>query len=191
MSRSGQGLASFVRLLVPVVLAAAPALACAPGVGSNASDQIRITSVSNPRPEMVSGGDVLVRVTPPGGVAAGQVRVTANGGDITGAFAAQRDGSLLGLVTGLHEGGNQIGAEAGGRPAAVLRVVNHPITGPIFSGPHETPFFCMTQNFRIPPGTTAQPTLGPALDADCSAATRVDYVYRSNGTSRRSRRFRA
>ena len=46
----------------------------------------------------------------------------------------------------------------------------------------KTPFFCMTQNFRVPPGTTAQPTLGPALDANCSIATRVDYVYRSNGT---------
>ena len=34
----------------------------------------------------------------------------------------------------------------------------------------------------MPPGTTAQPTLGPALDANCSTATRVDYVYRSNGT---------
>src|SRR5262249_6340973 len=50
------------------------------------------------------------------------------------------------------------------------------ITGPIFSGPHETPFFCTTMTFNLP---TTGGVLGPALDADCSAATRIDYVYRS------------
>src|SRR5262249_57979720 len=61
-----------------------------------------------------------------------------------------------------------------------LKLHNYPITGPIFSGPHETPFVCMTQNFRLPASTE---TLGPPLDANCSAATRVSYVYRSTGPS--------
>ena len=55
-------------------------------------------------------------------------------------------------------------------------LTNYPITGPILSGPHEEPFYCMTQLFTLPASTI---TLGPALDADCSIATRVDYVYRT------------
>src|SRR5207237_3237908 len=66
-------------------------------------------------------------------------------------------------------------ATAAKSSAAKLTVVNHPITGPIFSGPQEQPFVCMTEKFKLMAGGT----LGPALDANCSAATRVDYVYRS------------
>ena len=47
--------------------------------------------------------------------------------------------------------------------------MNHPITGPIISGPHQTPFVCQTEAAG----------LGHALDADCSAKTNVSYVYKS------------
>ena len=53
--------------------------------------------------------------------------------------------------------------------------MNHPIAGPIFSGPHEQPFICETETFKTPSGDT----LGKPLDADCSIARRVDYYYRS------------
>ena len=104
--------------------------------------------------------------------------VTLNDHDVTGVF---RPGAVpntwLGLVPGLQLGTNVVRvrtkAPAGDQS---LTVTNYPITGPIISGPHEQPFICMTQSFTIP-GTTQR--LGPALDADCSAATRVDYVYRS------------
>jgi len=62
--------------------------------------------------------------------------------------------------------------------SAQLILTNYPITGPIFSGPHEEPFYCMTQNFNLPASTQK---LGPALDSDCSIGTRVDYVYRTTG----------
>ena len=39
----------------------------------------------------------------------------------------------------------------------------------------------MTQNFPIPGSTTQM--LGNPLDADCSVATRVDYVYRSTAAT--------
>src|SRR4051794_26887488 len=85
----------------------APQLASAdPGGG-----QVTISPVSNPRPDLVSGGQVLVRVDSP---ARSEVRVTANGQDVTSAFHQQPNGSLLGLVTGLHTGSNDITAAPAG-----------------------------------------------------------------------------
>jgi len=86
----------------------------------------------------------------------------------------------MGLVTGLVDGDNVLAASERGKkgkgPSARLLVTNFPITGPIFSGPHETPFFCTTTTFVLP---TTGGSLGTPLDANCSAATRIDYVYRS------------
>ncbi|GLY69681.1 hypothetical protein Atai01_63000 [Amycolatopsis taiwanensis] len=128
---------------------------------------IVISSVSNPRPDLVSGGQVLVRVDPSG---RSGVRVTANGQDVTSAFHRQPDGSLLGLVTGLHVGSNDItAAPAGHGGSATLKVVDHPGTGPVFSGPQQQPFFCETQAYGLPP---AQQPL-------CSAPTQVSYQYRT------------
>ena len=72
---------------------------------------LSIVSVSNPHPDLVSGGEVLLRVGTPRGVPAGEVRVTLNSVDVTSDFAAQPDGTLLGLVTGLRDGVNVVRAE--------------------------------------------------------------------------------
>src|SRR5262245_30872994 len=142
-----------------------------------------ITTVSTGA-DRVSGGDVLVRVDVPAPVVLSNVHVSLNGVDVTGAFQPEVGRhALIGLVTGLPIGGSVLrAATKNTNPslAARLDVRNFPITGPIFSGPHETPFYCMTQNFRIPGSTQ---TLGLALDADCSTTTRVDHVYRSNGAN--------
>ena len=50
-----------------------------------------------------------------------------------------------------------------------LTLVNHPITGPVISGPPQTPFICETETLG----------LGPALDANCRVNTRVEHFYRS------------
>jgi Tannase-like family of unknown function (DUF6351) len=122
--------------------------------------------LSNPRPELVSGGEVLVRVEVPPGVAASQVRVFDDFKNVTSDFEAQADGSLLGLVTGLKTGPSVLVAFAD-RQVAVLPVVDHPITGPVFSGRQQLPFFCQTTVFG----------LKPASMPDCSAPTVVSYQY--------------
>jgi len=144
---------------------------------------LRIVTLST-RPDTVSGGDVLVRVDVHRDIPLNAVRVTLNGHDVTGAFqpeAGRR--SLLGLVNGLHLGQNTLAvneaAHGKGHRSAELTLTNYPIAGPIFSGPHEQPFVCMTQNFRVPSAATSTQTLGSPLDSNCSAATRVDYVYRT------------
>src|SRR3546814_2430279 len=89
------------------------------------SDLIETVST---RPEHVTGGDVLVRIS---GVAEldGDLAVTAGGDDVTEAFGAPEDGAVTGLVTGLSEGSSTIEAAVGDATAS-LDVVVHPTSGP-------------------------------------------------------------
>ncbi|MGH3440322.1 MAG: DUF6351 family protein, partial [Sciscionella sp.] len=163
-------------------LAAAPALTLGMATAAAAAPapfhgrQLSITTISNARPDLVSGGQVLVAVNPPSGRHS-RVSVTENGHDITAKFHRRADGSLLGLVTGLREGTNTLrattehgmGHRFGRSQQATLRVTNHPITGPVFSGSQQLPFFCQTQAFG----------LAPAQQPYCSAPTKVSYEYRT------------
>lgn len=138
-------------------------------------NDFRIETLST-RPDLVSGGDVLVRIDVPRSVSLNKARVELNGRNVTGAFRKDTNArTLTGLVTGLKRGRNVLEASAGGRggPSDRLTLTNHPITGPIFSGPHQQPFICETEVFG----------LGPALDSNCSAPTKVDYVYMSTQTA--------
>ena len=150
------------------------AVLVATGAG-RAADGLQLRVLSS-RPDMVTGGDALVRVDLPAGVNAKDVKLTVNGSDATTKLKADANGrSLTGLVTGLALGSNTLAATGGSKATAKLAVINHPITGPVFSGPQEQPFVCMTDKFKLLGGGT----LGAPLDANCSIATRIDYVYRS------------
>ncbi len=131
-------------------------------------------------PALVTGGNVLVRVTLPSGAQPASLKVTAAGRDVTSAFrqaAGSSSGALTGVVTGLANGRSRLEAAAGGATAS-LEVTNYPITGPVISGPWQQPFVCQTDTFVLPDGST----LGPPLDANCSAQTVVQYVYLPTGT---------
>ncbi len=137
--------------------------------------------VLSSRPDTVSGGDALVRVDVPGQLPIGHVVIKLNGQNITPTFHADPAGrSFTGLVGGLKVGVNALevftNPTGRGHPDAQLPLVNHPITGPIFSGPRQSPFICQTDSFKLPDGTT----LGPPTDPEtCSVPTVVQYVYRS------------
>ncbi len=149
--------------VVTVLLAAVLGVA---GVSASAVAHtgLELTVESNTEAEFVSGGDVLVRVGP-----ADRVRVRSNGRDVTDAFVRQPDGSLLGVVGGLREGRNTITAKAGYGAHATLLVVNHPRSGPVFSGRQQVPFYCQTEAFG----------LAPAQQPRCEAPTEVTYAYRT------------
>ena len=72
------------------------------------------------------------------------------------------DGRLvvIGLLEG-REGTVDLRQALGKR----LTLTNHPIGGPIFSGPQVTPYACNPN--------ASNPPLGPAVDAQCNAPTRV------------------
>lgn len=141
------------------------------------SRELQITTVST-RNDLITGGDVLVRIRAEAHIALGDVGVTVNGRDVTGAFhdEAAGDHAVVGLVTGLRDGDNLLEARDhrhGLGPRASLVLTSHPITGPVLSGPHLTPFECRT----------VQSGLGAPLDSDCSAATRIDFFYRASNNT--------
>src|SRR5690606_27747219 len=155
--------------LVPVAASAAPP-GGPPGRGSGGWS---IEVMSSPA-EYVSGGDARLRVSlPPGQV--GKARVTVEGRDVTDAFAPIDSRTLEGVVDGLALGESTVEVRLGtGRaPArAALTLTNHPITGPMFSGPHQEPFLCATSGHR------GNAELGPVLDEDCSIERVVSFKYR-------------
>jgi hypothetical protein len=132
--------------------------------GHDRGGRFAITVLSS-APEQVSGGDALVQVAVPRRVEAAQVRVTLNGTDVSDAFSdPDGDGTLVGLVDGLAEGENVVRAGTRGRGhdrprAAELTLVDHPIGGPIFSGPQQQPFVCSTARGRH----DGRPLLGQPL----------------------------
>lgn len=125
--------------------------------------------VISSRSDSVSGDSVLVALT--GAVAPGW-SARLDGRDVTSSFKpAAGSGELRALLADLKLGENTLEVTAGSARAK-LEIVDHPITGPIFSGPHQEPFICQTEANG----------LGSATDADCSAKTNVQYYYKSTET---------
>src|SRR4051794_15475868 len=147
----------------PAVLLVLAATAMLPAAAAGAAP-LRIETLSN-RADLVSGGDALVAVSAP-------ARVYRNGTEVTKRFARRSDGRFEGLVTGLRTGANTLTARLADGSGARLTVTNHPIGGPVLSGPQIQPWVC---------GTDAA-GLGPAQDKQCNAPTKVSYQYKSSIT---------
>jgi hypothetical protein len=126
--------------------------------------------VLSTRADLVTGGDALIEVRSPADAPHAATRVSVDGRDITSAFAVRADGRYLGLVTGLRDGGNAVTVTVNGLERGRLQVTSHPRGGPVFSGAQLAPWECTT---------TEEPSLGPAVDAQCNAPTRVRFFYRT------------
>ncbi len=145
---------------------------------------LAVRVVSSP-PRLVSGGAARVKVAVPGGVALADVAVELNGSDVTAAFWPDPEGNhqLEGVLTGLPLGESTLAARVPrlgrARPSrAKLAIVNHPITGPMFSGPRQEVFLCATVADR----ETA--LLGPIRDPEtCTVDTQVGFFYRSTAAT--------
>ncbi|MDQ3933218.1 MAG: DUF6351 family protein [Actinomycetota bacterium] len=141
-----------VAVLLLAVLGGAPALAAD-------SPQLRV--LSN-RADLISGGDALVELIPPSGVAAETLRVDVDGRDVSGLFALRPGGRHMALVDGLKVGPNVVTARAPNGSAARITIENHPIGGPVIDGPQIQPWTCFEG----------------ALDAQCNRATRYEWRYK-------------
>jgi hypothetical protein len=131
---------------------------------------LRLSAVSAPAP-YVSGDSLTVEahLTSSSSGSAPQVTFEVDGH----AAKPVTDGStsttsVRGVVSGLVPGANTVTAHLGGT-TATLHVDDHPIQGPMFSGPRQMPFAC----------TTAGAGLGPASPPDCAAPTKVTLHYLS------------
>jgi hypothetical protein len=153
-----------MRTSLLIVLSLIAGLMATPGAAEEAGG-IEIVALSN-RADLVSGDDVLVEVRLPAGLAVDAVRVDVDGRDVTSAFAVRDDGRFVGLVEGLKLGENTLTAAVPtrrGREGARLTVTNHPIGGPIFSGPQIQPWYCLPD----------------ALDAQCNRPTAFTWQYKN------------
>ena len=162
--RSQREIFKMKRWLAPVALFSC-LLLLATDVVSQQSSPVELRILSS-RPDLVSGGDALVEVKAP---AASKVTLTLNGTDVTRELRIDPStNSYHGLISGLVVGKNTLVAKAG-KAERSLVATNYPITGPILSGPHLTPYECRT----------AESGLGQPIDANCSAARKIEYFYRS------------
>ena len=170
-------------LMVTLAMAASGLLA---GCGGDTAAHLAAPTmqVLSSKAENVSGGSVLIDVaslaTQTSGGPTVAFSVKLNGTDVTSTFNADpaNAGHMVGVVTGLQNGSNTLVASNGGDTFS-LTLTNYPITGPIISGPHQTPFVCQTANFVMPDGSF----FGAATDADCSAPARVTYMYLPTGAT--------
>jgi hypothetical protein len=118
------------------LLAALLVAGSAPGTAApHRAGKVRIEVLSN-RADLVSGGDVLVRVTAPR--RAGDLRVTLGGKDVSRKFRSR----ATVLLTGLREGRNVLVARATGARRARVVITNHRNGGPVFSGPVAAAYDC-------------------------------------------------
>lgn len=169
-------------LIATLCLAAFALLAsCDDDGDSPPAVDLQVQTVST-RADLISGGDVLVEVSYASSFAPANVKVELNGQDVTSAFSEVQPGLLRGLVTGLTDNTGAATPQSdqlvvsrtdGSDEQQALSLVNHPIAGPILSGPHLQPYECRTVDNG----------LGQALDTDCSAATQVSWWYKSTDGS--------
>ena len=121
-------------------------------------------SVLSGRADLVSGGDALISIR---GLRSRRLSVEAGGKNQRSAFERGRKGTAVGLIRGLPLGRSSVIVRAG-RRGAKLRVTNHPIGGPVFSGPQLQPWKC-------------QPT---AVDAQCNQPPAFQYLYKSSNPAK-------
>jgi Tannase-like family of unknown function (DUF6351) len=118
-----------------------------------------VVSTLSTRADAVTGGDVYVGL-------GGEVirdgaswQFTIDGEPVEDDLVAIDPGAMpFGVVEGMADGDHLVEVTAGDQTAA-LAITNHPLTGPVFSGPQLEPWICHTE----------EAGLGEPLDDDCSA----------------------
>ena len=117
--------------------------------------------VLSSRPDLVTGGDALVRVRPAG------ARVRVGRRDVTHLFAVRPDGRYTALVTRLPLGRTVLTARKGRRGARLV-IRSHPLGGPLTAGPQIQPWRCF----------------GGAFDGQCNRTPEFSWWYRPAGGDR-------
>ena len=155
------------------------------------SARVRLSVLSS-APEFVSGGDARIHVR----AAPGQrdkLVFLLNGQPKDVALQEVSDG-LEGVITGLANGRNLLEVRhRKGNTRDTIKLVNWPISGPMFTGPQQTPFVCTTAQFGLQPKVDSAAAPGYKVsDAggatigysrDCSIDTYVTYLYRASNNS--------
>jgi hypothetical protein len=139
-------------------------------------------------PDYVSGGDSRIEVSA-ASVEQANLEFWLNEKQITPVLKSSGD-RMEGLVTGLADGANTLEVRhAKYGKVSSIKLTNYPITGPMFSGPQQTPFVCATAALNVqplvdaaaPPGYPVTAANGSKIgySRNCSIAPVITYSYRS------------
>lgn len=158
------------------------------GRGDDRGRSVRLSVLSSP-PQWVSGGDARIHVRAAPGLR-DKLELRLNGQRLNVALREVSDG-LEGVIGGLALGENRLEVRhARANVRDTLTLTNHPITGPMFSGPQQAPFVCTTTqgavgrqplpDSAVPPGYKVTDAQGNLLgySRDCSIDTFVAWYYR-------------
>lgn len=143
-------------------------------LGADANGSISLRAVST-KPWLVTGGDVLIEIIVEDSANPGATVVELNGANISNQLVRLGSTRQQVLLTDLPEGGSTLVARLADQEQR-LELTNYPISGPIISGAHESPYYCQTNEFVLANGEM----FGPAENGNCFKETRIDYVYWSN-----------
>jgi len=189
---------------VLAIVATSVVLLLAFGVGTDGADfralaqadasqgrSAQLEVVSSP-PQYVSGGDARISIQTAPGLSP-QLELWLNGRKLARADTLPATaGGFEGVITGLRIGANKLELRSEGRLVLDQQILtNHPITGPMFSGPQQHPFMCTTAQEAVGRQPIVESATGPGFpvfDAagnrigftrSCSIETFVTYWYRS------------
>ena len=173
-------------LLCLVALSATTLLAACGGNDNNDAAPTSTITPLSARADLVTDGEVLVRVDLPAGATA--LRVTAGTVDVTSAFAAASAASgasgsgYVGLVSGLPVGTTTLSASATGASTAFITVTSSARTT-YYTGAQPSVFYCATPVPQaasgIAPATNQSGLSTAATDAQCNTASEFKLWYRT------------
>jgi hypothetical protein len=155
------------RCLVGLAGALLVCLAAVPALAAKGGRPALSISVLSGRADLVSGGSALVAINLPRSDVH-HVKVTLGRRNVTREFAIREGGHYEGLVTGLVPGPNVLQATLRTGWATRITLVNHPIGGPVFSGPQLEPWTCESG----------------AVDKKCDQSPSFKYLYMSTNPAK-------
>jgi uncharacterized tannase-like protein DUF6351 len=120
------------------------------------------------RADLISGSSTMVQIVLPSVTDQRAVKVTLNGRTVTREFAQRPDGMFAGILTGLKLGRDVVRAVLPSGYGAQLVITDHPIGGPVFSGPQHEPWVCEKG----------------ARDKDCNEPPVYSYLYESTNPAK-------
>ena len=157
---------------------------------------VKLSVLSSPA-NYVSGGDARIGIRAAPGLH-DKLQLVLNGSRIAPQLQRTGSHSLEAVISGLHEGDNQLDVYVKGQSLRdSITLTNFPVTGPMFSGPQQTPFVCTTIQGAVgrqplvdsasPPGYRVTDATGATIgySRNCSIEAFVSYFYVTNSGSTR------
>jgi hypothetical protein len=177
-------------LAAVAIACAAPPLQAASNPSSQGKD-VELRVLSSPA-QYVSGGDARIEVRAAPGLH-DKLQFYINGSRVDVPLQAKGSHRVEGVIKGFRDGRNTLEVYVKNQSLRdAVEVTNHPITGPMFTGPHQAPFVCTTNQGAVgrqplvdsttPPGYRVTDAGGNLIgySRNCSIDTLVSYWYRRN-----------